>query len=62
MRLNPAPFADRVDAVAYVEAVDYLTTDDVVELDAFDRELAGRYRSRFLEQTQNSSLSGEPSR
>jgi len=62
MRLNPAPFADRADAVAYVEAVDYLTTDDVVELDAFDRELAGRYRSRFLEQTRDSSLSGEPSR
>jgi len=50
MRLNPAPFADRADAVAYVDAVDYLTTDDIVELDAFDRELVTRYRSQFVEE------------
>jgi nitrous oxide reductase accessory protein NosL len=49
MRLNPAPFADRSDAVAYVEAVDYLTTDDVVGIEAFDRDLAERYRARFFE-------------
>lgn len=49
MRLNPAPFAARDDAVAYVEAVDYLTTDDIVELAAFDRELAAQYRDRFLD-------------
>ena len=49
MMVNPAPFADRADAVAYVDAVDYLTTDDVVGVEAFDRELAERYRGRFLE-------------
>ena len=30
MRVNPAPFADREDAVAYVDEVDYLTEDDIV--------------------------------
>lgn len=49
MRVNPAPFAAREDAVAYVDAVEYLTTDDVVELPAFDRELADQYRGRLLE-------------
>lgn len=49
MMVNPAPFADRADAVDYVEAVDYLTEEDIVELEAFDRELATQYRSRFLE-------------
>jgi nitrous oxide reductase accessory protein NosL len=49
MRLNPAAFASRDAAVAYVEAVDYLTEDDVVELSAFDRDLAAQYRGRFLE-------------
>ena len=50
MMKNPAPFADREDAVAYVDAVDYLTTDDIVELSAFDRDLAEQYRGRFLEE------------
>lgn len=50
MRLNPAPFADREDAVAYVDEVDYLSTDDIVELSAFDRDLATQYRARFLEE------------
>lgn len=49
MMVNPAPFADREDAVAYVDAVDYLTTDDIVQLSAFDRELAEQYRGKFLE-------------
>lgn len=49
MRLNPAPFADREDAVAYVDEVDYLGEDDIVELSAFDRDLASQYRGRFLE-------------
>jgi len=49
MRLNPAPFADRADAVEYVDAVEYLTEDDIVELAAFDRELAERYRGTLLE-------------
>jgi len=50
MRLNPAAFADRADAEAYVDAVDYLTTEDIVGLDAFDRELVTQYRSRFVEE------------
>jgi nitrous oxide reductase accessory protein NosL len=49
MRLNPAAFGTREAALAYVDAVDYLTPDDIVELSAFDRELARRYRDRFLE-------------
>ena len=49
MRLNPVPFASREDAVAYVDGVDYLTAADIVELSAFDRELASQYRGRFLE-------------
>lgn len=48
MGRNPAPFADRADAVAYVDAVDYLTTDDVVGIEAFDRDLAELYRGRLL--------------
>jgi hypothetical protein len=50
MRLNPAPFADRADAAAYVDAVDHLSADDIVGLEAFDRELARQYRSGFIEE------------
>jgi copper chaperone NosL len=49
MRLNPAPFADRADAEAYVNAVEYLSTEDIVQLDEFDRDLATQYRSGFIE-------------
>lgn len=49
MRVNPAPFADRGDAVAYVEASDALDESDIVELSAFDRELASQYRGALLE-------------
>jgi nitrous oxide reductase accessory protein NosL len=49
MRLNPAPFATREDAVAYVEAVAHLTVEDIVELSAFDRDLAEQYRGRLIE-------------
>jgi len=49
MRLNPAPFASREDAVAYVDAVDYLSESDIVDLSAFDRDLASRYRAGFLD-------------
>jgi hypothetical protein len=49
MRLNPAPFADRAEAVEYVDAVEYLSEDDIVELSAFDRDLAERYRKMHLE-------------
>lgn len=49
MRVNPAPFSSREDAVAYVDEVDYLSEDDIVELSAFDRELAEQYRGQLLE-------------
>jgi hypothetical protein len=49
MRLNPAPFAERADAEAYVDAVDYLTADDIVGIDAFDRDVAEQYRQSFID-------------
>lgn len=49
MQVNPAPFAAREDAVSYVEAVESLTEDDIVELTAFDRDLAEQYRGQLLE-------------
>ncbi|MHB9285772.1 nitrous oxide reductase accessory protein NosL [Halobacteriales archaeon Cl-PHB] len=48
MMKNPAPFGAWSDAVAYVDDVDYLTTDDVVDLGDFDRDLAEAYRTKFL--------------
>lgn len=47
---NPRPFADRDDAVAYLEEWDAedLTEDDIVQLSDVDREIAALYReSRF---------------
>lgn len=41
---NPKPFADRDDAVAYVESYDDLDDGDIVGLDAFGAEQAHRYR------------------
>ena len=49
MRVNPAPFADREDAVSYVDESDALDESDIVELSAFDRELASQYRGSLLE-------------
>ncbi|MGM0606145.1 MAG: nitrous oxide reductase accessory protein NosL, partial [Halobacteriota archaeon] len=49
MMVNPAPFAERPDAVAYVEAVDYLSEDDIVQLAEIDRDTATFYRERFFE-------------
>jgi copper chaperone NosL len=49
MRVNPAPYADREDAVAYVDKVEYLTEADVVDLSAFDRDLAEQYRGDLVE-------------
>jgi nitrous oxide reductase accessory protein NosL len=49
MRLNPAPFASQDAAVAYVDAVDHLSESDIVDVSAFDRELASQYRERFLD-------------
>jgi len=44
MAHNPKPFADRADAVAYVDAYDDLGEADIVALDAFGAEQAHRYR------------------
>ena len=44
MGLNPRPFADREDAVAWAEETDGLSADDVAGLEAFDFELADMYR------------------
>ncbi|MFC4405995.1 nitrous oxide reductase accessory protein NosL [Haloarchaeobius iranensis] len=49
MRVNPAPFEAREDAVAYVDEVEYLAEEDIVELSAFDRELAEQYRGQLVE-------------
>lgn len=49
MKLNPAPFASRADAVEYVEAVDYLDETDVVELSEFGREEAQLYRGNLVD-------------
>jgi len=49
MKLNPAPFAAREDAVAYVEEVEHLAEEDVVERSAFDRDVAEQYRGQLLE-------------
>jgi nitrous oxide reductase accessory protein NosL len=47
MMLNPAPFEEREDAVAYVDAVDYLTEDDIVGYDRLDAETADIYRGQL---------------
>jgi nitrous oxide reductase accessory protein NosL len=49
MGTNPVPFAEQAAAIEYVDEVDYLSEEDVVELSAFDRELAEQYRGRHLE-------------
>lgn len=49
MRVNPATFAAREDAVTYVDGVECPTEDDVVELPAFDRALAEQYCGQLLE-------------
>lgn len=50
MMVNPVPFRNRTDAVAYVDEVDYLNEDDIVSLSAFDRGLAKEYRARYLDE------------
>jgi len=49
MAHNPKPFADRADAVAYVDSYDDLGEDDLVDLDAFGAEQAHRYREYPIE-------------
>ena len=44
MAHNPKPFADRADAVAYVDAYDDLDEADIVGLASFGAEQAHRYR------------------
>ena len=44
MAHNPKPFADRADAVAYVDVYGDLSEADIVALDAFGAEQAHRYR------------------
>lgn len=44
MAHNPKPFADRVEAVGYVDAHDDLDAEAIVGLDAFGAEQANRYR------------------
>lgn len=44
MAHNPKPFADRPDAIAYVESYDGLGKDDIISLDGFGAEQANRYR------------------
>jgi copper chaperone NosL len=48
MGKNPLPFADREDALAYVDRYDDLSEADVVPLTAFDRDLAETYRGKFF--------------
>lgn len=44
MAHNPKPFADRSDAVAYVESYDDLGKENIVDIDGFGAEQAHRYR------------------
>lgn len=50
MAHNPKPFAERADAVGYVDQYDDLTTEDIVEFDAFGGEQAHRYRDYPLDE------------
>lgn len=49
MAHNPKPFADRADAVGYVDAYADLGEEDIVGLDAFGAEQAHRYRDYPIE-------------
>ncbi|NUB91714.1 nitrous oxide reductase accessory protein NosL [Haloterrigena sp. SYSU A558-1] len=50
MKINPRSFADRDDAVAFLEAYDAedLTEEDIIEFDEIDRETAEIYRSNRM--------------
>jgi nitrous oxide reductase accessory protein NosL len=47
MMINPAAFEQREDAVEYVEEVDYLTEEDIVGFEDFDKETADTYRGQL---------------
>ena len=49
MMMNPTPFAERADAEAFIEQFDAYSEEDIITLEAFDRELAMQYRGKFLE-------------
>ena len=49
MAHNPKPFADRADAVEYVDSYADLGEEDIVDLDAFGAEQAHRYRDYPIE-------------
>jgi len=49
MRMNPTPFADRADAEAFVDSYEAYGDDDIIQLDAFDQNLAVLYRPQFFE-------------
>jgi nitrous oxide reductase accessory protein NosL len=49
MMMNPTPFADRAGAEAFIEQFDAYSDEDIITLEAFDRELAMQYRAKFLE-------------
>lgn len=48
MMTNPAPFEERVDAVAYVDEVEYLTEDDIVGYADLGAETARMYRGQLV--------------
>ena len=56
MMANPLPFAERADALAYVDRYDDLTRHDVVGFEAFDVSLARRFRAKFLPDTEEPSV------
>ncbi|AFZ74299.1 nitrous oxide reductase accessory protein NosL [Natronobacterium gregoryi] len=58
MMRNPTPFADRDDADAFVDEFEEYDEDDIIELSAFDRELAEFYRSGFFEDDENGDGDG----
>lgn len=50
MKMNPAPYADRADAEAFVDNFEAYDSDDIISLAEFDMELALQYRRPFFEE------------
>jgi nitrous oxide reductase accessory protein NosL len=59
MKKNPTPFADRADAEAFVERFDTYSQEDIIRLDAFDKELAKLYRGPLIEKAASGSDGGD---
>jgi hypothetical protein len=53
MAHNPKPFADRTDAIDYVDSYDDLGEDDIVDLGSFGAEEAHEYRDYPLAETES---------